>query len=317
MPHYNLYNAVGSDRSKDAASLAAELDQRIASGVATNPGGIEELKIARSILGDPQRRAMYDQRLDDPTAPDIDVAALRELAALDTTGGAGQAGQAAPTAQPGQPQYGAGQPGQPGQPEQGKFANVSAAKQNFSEKFNPVVTRTRSEFNRSSKSIVAATALLTVLTMLLVWGLIALGSWGFSEERKVRSKANEFLNMRTDAETEQWLVENAAPDYRSDMKDSLEIGDDYSGVDNEFDARDPRAGRVTPGTEFAEILSYYDEDAYRAELEREGMSEMYFVAVDNKDGTATGGILLFGIIDGKPKLLGIDHTDIGDYYLDF
>lgn len=314
MPHYNLYTAVGTDRSKDAASLAAELDERIASGIATNPGGIEELHIARSILGDPQRRAMYDQRLDDPTAPEIDVVALRELAALDTTAGAGQPSQAAQPGQPGQAQY---VPGQPGQPEQGKFSNMSAAKQNFSDKLNPVVTRTRSEFDRSSKSIIAATALLTVLAMLLVWGLIALGSWAFSEERKVRSAANEFLNMRTDDETEQWLVDNAAADERSNLKDYLDLGGDYAGVDNEFDARDPRAGRVTPGTEFAKIMSFYTEDAYAAELEREGISEMYFVAVDNKDGTATGGILMFGIIDGKPKLTQIDHTDVGDYYLDF
>lgn len=80
MAHYDLYRSIGLDRSKDPDTLARELDQRIRSGNATNPGGVEELQIARNILGDPGRRTMYDQRLDNPQAPEITVDALRGLA---------------------------------------------------------------------------------------------------------------------------------------------------------------------------------------------------------------------------------------------
>lgn len=94
MAHYDLYRSIGLDRSKDPQTLAHELDQRIQSGNATNPGGVEELRIARNILGDPQRRTMYDQRLDHPYSPEITVDALRDLAGV---------GQPQPQPQP-QPQ---------------------------------------------------------------------------------------------------------------------------------------------------------------------------------------------------------------------
>lgn len=80
MAHYDLYQSIGLDRSKDPETLGWELDQRMQAGNPTNPGGVEELWIARSILGDAHRRSMYDQRLNDPYAPEITVEDLRGLA---------------------------------------------------------------------------------------------------------------------------------------------------------------------------------------------------------------------------------------------
>ena len=83
MAHYNLYKSLGLDRDQASIALCAELDRRISSGATSNPGGQEELEVARAILGDPARRSVYDFQLDDHNAPDITVAALRQLAAMD------------------------------------------------------------------------------------------------------------------------------------------------------------------------------------------------------------------------------------------
>lgn len=85
MSHYNLYNSLGLNRSQSAESIDYEIEQRINSGFTYNPGGVDELQVARQILGDPTRRAMYDSRLDDPLAPEITVDALRQLAALNVS----------------------------------------------------------------------------------------------------------------------------------------------------------------------------------------------------------------------------------------
>lgn len=80
MAHYNLYDSLGLDPSRDSAALAAEIDQRIRSGHTFNPGGMDELQVARAVLGDASRRAAYDRKLADPNAPDITVDSLRGLA---------------------------------------------------------------------------------------------------------------------------------------------------------------------------------------------------------------------------------------------
>lgn len=83
MAHYDLYRSLGLDRGQDCAALAAELQRRIEAGDADNPGGEEELRVAQRVLGDPARRGLYDQRLDNPNAQPITVVSLRDLAARD------------------------------------------------------------------------------------------------------------------------------------------------------------------------------------------------------------------------------------------
>ncbi|HIW90241.1 MAG TPA: hypothetical protein H9870_01020 [Candidatus Corynebacterium avicola] len=89
MPHYDLYRSLGLDRHASTAGLARDLDARKASADPGDAGLVDQLTTARAILGDDTRRGLYDQRLDDPTAPEIDVDALHELAALDVSGVAG------------------------------------------------------------------------------------------------------------------------------------------------------------------------------------------------------------------------------------
>lgn len=79
MAHYNLYKSLGLDRGKNTHVLGAEIDARLASD-GLDPALRDELEVARRVLGDAQRRSAYDTKLDDPSAPPIDVAALRDLA---------------------------------------------------------------------------------------------------------------------------------------------------------------------------------------------------------------------------------------------
>ncbi|AQQ16075.1 hypothetical protein CGLAU_10705 [Corynebacterium glaucum] len=83
MPHYNLYSSLGLDRSQSAESIEYEIEQRISAGLINNPGGLDELRVAQRVLGDPDRRAIYDRRLDDSYAPEITVDALRQLATTE------------------------------------------------------------------------------------------------------------------------------------------------------------------------------------------------------------------------------------------
>ena len=82
MAHHNFYDSLGLDRGKDAETLGKVIEERLNSR-SLSDAARDELQVARRILGDPGRRKMYDTRLDDPTAPTIDVPALRQMAAAD------------------------------------------------------------------------------------------------------------------------------------------------------------------------------------------------------------------------------------------
>ena len=82
MAHHNFYESLGLDRSKDSAALRAEINEKLGAGGLTDALR-DELQVASQVLGDSRRRAAYDSRLDDPNAPTITVAALRELARVD------------------------------------------------------------------------------------------------------------------------------------------------------------------------------------------------------------------------------------------
>ncbi|MCT1684096.1 hypothetical protein M3A74_04600 [Corynebacterium appendicis] len=331
MAHYDLYNSLGLDRSADPATLGAELNQRINSGVATNPGGMEELRIAREILGDPQRRSLYDQKLDDPNAPEINIAALRELAQANfggapAAGAAGVAGAVGGQGNAAQAQSAPwqGQPGRPGQPQgeqaPGAFDKGRDTFNEYSkkaqERLNPAMEKTRSEIARSSKGVILGTALITALVMLLLWGLIsAVG--GDRNAGKAEKLANQFLELRTDEETERWLIDNAVGDARSGLNDALDINDGFSGVDNFFRASDPKAGEIMDFKRFARLYSQMDDDSYERALRDAANSEdLYLVEVRNGDGSSSGGSISVAIQDGKARIVLIERndTDVSDIF---
>lgn len=92
MSHYNLYESLGLSRQASSEELAQKLDSRLSDlrkqGKEDSAPEVEEVATARRILGDSDLRRVHDSRLDDPSAPDIDIPALRELAASAGIAGA-------------------------------------------------------------------------------------------------------------------------------------------------------------------------------------------------------------------------------------
>ena len=84
LAHHNFYDSLGLDRGQDAETLGKIIDERLNSQ-SLNDATRDELQLARLILGDSGRRKTYDTRLDDPSAPTIDVPALREMAAAPSS----------------------------------------------------------------------------------------------------------------------------------------------------------------------------------------------------------------------------------------
>lgn len=84
---YDLYQSLGLDRGRTTEQLAAELDQRLSSTSRGAPGW-QELTDARAVLGDPTRRSMYDQRLDDPSQT-VTPAEIQQLAAMNVGAASG------------------------------------------------------------------------------------------------------------------------------------------------------------------------------------------------------------------------------------
>lgn len=89
MSRYTFYSSLGLDRDRDPQQLAAQLDQWL-----KMPGldraQVAELQAARAILGDPVKRTEYDRRIDDPSAPDMTMAEMQELAARQSAPGWGR-----------------------------------------------------------------------------------------------------------------------------------------------------------------------------------------------------------------------------------
>lgn len=86
--HYDLYSSLGLSPSTPTSEIRQELHRRLANGAPLeNLGGEEEVTVALAILGDPQKRYLYDSMLNDPTAPEITVDAIRELAELELNPG--------------------------------------------------------------------------------------------------------------------------------------------------------------------------------------------------------------------------------------
>ena len=80
--HYNLYNVFSFDRTLSSEEIVNRLNNLEQQDNFSNPGGREEIAIARTILGSKDRRDIYDSRLDNLSGPDINVSTLRDLAGM-------------------------------------------------------------------------------------------------------------------------------------------------------------------------------------------------------------------------------------------
>lgn len=83
MSDLDLYAIHGLDRRAPSEALAAQLTAQL--NGAGDQLTRQRIDIARSILGDPQRRARYDAQLADPAAPPITEQTLATVSGLGTT----------------------------------------------------------------------------------------------------------------------------------------------------------------------------------------------------------------------------------------
>ena len=78
MPDLDLYKIHNLDRKAPSEAIAAQLTSQL--NAAPDPLARQRIDTARTILGDPQRRARYDAQLADPQAPPITEQVLAALA---------------------------------------------------------------------------------------------------------------------------------------------------------------------------------------------------------------------------------------------
>lgn len=270
MAHYNLYESLGIDRSTSTQGIAEDIDKRLSTGNTSNPGGEDELQVARQVIADPTKRGMYDARLDDPSAPEIDIAALRDLGELQVP------------AQEQQQQF--QQPGQPQQPQQPKQPS-----------------KLKREFARSSKLALTLAAVVPLLAVLVLFGAYKGVSWFFSDEREVKNLSQEFLDLRKKGETQMWMDEHVGKEFMSDASDYFDLDDGgYEGMNKEFDALAPQPREITKSNDFARfVLTEESVDRYE---------DFYLVSVEDNNGILKG-LLFFGVGNDGPELLNMNLID--------
>ena len=291
MAHYDLYQALNLDRSKAPDEISAELSERLEKNELDNIGGREEVEIARAILGDPQKRTAYDSRLDDPNAPEVDVNALRQLAAADFSAGTAPAGDPAAGAAPAGAAGAAGMAGAAGaqhSPEkQGpslgeRFKEAGAKTQ---QQVAPAMEKTKKEFGRSSKMAILITAIATAVVMLLLFTLFNLftGNSGPSDVGHSK-KVTQLIELRDKDKTEKWIQDNVQFDFQDNLRDRIDIDDDYRGMDRFLDTEEPKVLRSVDVRD-AGLMEYtFDEDRIKDAYKKEGIKKIYFSLIGDKNG---------------------------------
>ena len=82
MAHYNLYDSLSLDPTADSSQLVADIDAKLAQLSPENAAAHDELTTAREIFSVKNRRTKYDEEIANPTGPEVDIARIRNIAAL-------------------------------------------------------------------------------------------------------------------------------------------------------------------------------------------------------------------------------------------
>lgn len=268
MAHFDLYQSLGLSRQASSADLAAEIDARLARTASEADGTRDQLSTARAVLGNDTRRSLYDQRLDDPSAPDIDVASLRELAVLDIGEQPSPAGAAAP----------------------GRGAQ-------FQQQAGATARQVQDSFTQSKLLAIGITAVATaVIVGLAGW---ALGLFGGGDELKdAKSTTNEMLTKGDSDDLRSWIQENSTYQDRDSVLSQLKLSGDgsFSGMDSLFGGSDLTAGEALAGdqlkmTTLGDIDEFYemlDDEGYS----REEVDSLVRVGVVDGDDSYKGSVLM-------------------------
>ncbi len=296
MAHYDIYQSLGLERFASSTDLAQQIDDRLAAVGPGDAGAREELTVARSILGDETRRGLYDQRLDDPSAAEIDIDSLRELASLNLGGQAG--GSAAPT--------GSGK-GQQFQQQAGQFARTAGAK--TAEASHQV----QDSFKQSKGLAIIVTAVVTAVVVGVAgW---ALGLFGQTEDKAAKGLVNEMLDKNHSDDLRSWIQDNSTHQDRDEVMSSLKLsGDDsFNGMDALFGGSDLSAGtRVLDAEQLKMSLGSYRKEFYEeAEDEgytREEIDSIIFIAVIDKNDKPRGAVGMLERV-GDFQIIAVETLD--------
>ena len=296
MAHYDIYQSLGLERFASSTDLAQQIDDRLAAVGPGDAGAREELTVARSILGDETRRGLYDQRLDDPSAAEIDIDSLRELASLNLGGQAG--GSAAPT--------GSGK-GQQFQQQAGQFARTAGAK--TAEASHQV----QDSFKQSKGLAIIVTAVVTAVVVGVAgW---ALGLFGQTEDKAAKGLVNEMLDENNSDDLRSWIQDNSTHQDRDEVMSSLKLsGDDsFNGMDALFGGSDLSAGtRVLDAEQLKMSLGSYRKEFYEEAEDkgytREEIDSIVFIAVIDKNDKPRGAV---GMLerDGDFQIIAVETLD--------
>ena len=296
MAHYDIYQSLGLERFASSTDLAQQIDDRLAAVGPGDAGAREELTVARSILGDETRRGLYDQRLDDPSAAEIDIDSLRELASLNLGGQSG--GSAAST--------GSGK-GQQFQQQAGQFARTAGTK--TAEASHQV----QDSFKQSKGLAIIVTAVVTAVVVGVAgW---ALGLFGQTEDKAAKGLVNEMLDKNHSDDLRSWIQDNSTHQDRDEVMSTLKLsGDDsFNGMDALFGGSDLSAGtRVLDAEQLKMSLGSSSKDFYEgAEDEgytREEIDSTVFIAVIDKNDKPRGAV---GMLerDGDFQIIAVETLD--------
>lgn len=294
--HYDLYSAIGLNRSSSSPQLVDDIDARIASGKFDNPGGAEELRIARDVLGNEQVRGVYDSKLSDPQAPEITVAALQELGAQAAQQQAAQHSSAegptaANTSEPS---------GSTGAKEGFKTQAIrDNLQQNFDQlqsKTQPYSEKARSEISRSSRGVIIATAVITALVCLLIWGLFTFFGSSNSVD-SAKGTVRELINLEED-DANSWMRDNVDRDNQTQVERVLLDDGDFQPFEDVIDYNEPQAGQAIDGMEIMKGGLYSSEASLEELAEEEGIENMAIVIIDDRNGEDTGWRVMLYERDG-------------------
>lgn len=255
MSHYDLYESLKLDRNIASFDAAAEIDGRLQSGRTDNPGGADELQIARQVLGDPEKKAEYDRRLADPSAPEMSISALRQLAAGSPVNAPGAINQSGPIGAPaGEQGFALGEAGYTAQSQPGNYPPNNGSGGGL-----PPVSALGSNgtntvgkgFTRSTLAAIAATAVITAIVISVVWA----GAWFLFKDKNgdkgAEQLAQEFVSLQSERETEDWLRQHAARSERDSIESRLGVGtSNFETVDEYLEGRDLTVGEAMSVNEY-------------------------------------------------------------------
>lgn len=295
MAHYDLYQSLGLSRQSSTPALGRELDGRLAQAPAGDVSTRDQLTVARAILGDDTRRSLYDQRLNDATAPEIDVESLRDLAAMST----GRDGTTNTVATGG----GVGTEDQ-AQRQTGQFVRQAGSR------VTAAGHQVQDSFKQSNLLAITITAVVTaVIVGLAGW---ASGLFGGGEQFKAsKSVVNDMLSKEDPDDLREWVRKNSIVQDRDEVLSSLNLedGQSFNGMDAVFGGSDLKASDTVLTVEQMKLNVMEDSESFYDGIEdggytREEVDSLTVVGIADGSDDPRGSALLMKR-DGDYQLAAI------------